>query len=107
MEGTAAPVAGAGEAAPGIPDLPGGRGAAHRVVGYDADGLPCYWAARYRLTELRSDDDDLFYEETVHAETLTAWRLRDERWLIHRTVYGDDGQGTTHRFFAFSDTMSR
>ena len=81
--------------------------AAHRLVGYEPDGLPCYCAARYRLTQLRSDDDDLFYEETVHAETLTAWRLRDDRWLIHRSIYGNDGQGTTHSFFSFSDTMPR
>jgi hypothetical protein len=81
--------------------------AADRTLGYDEDDQPCYCASRYVVSELRSDDDDVFYEEPVHAETLLAWRLRDERWLIFRKIVGNCGLGAAHSFFSFSDSMPR
>jgi hypothetical protein len=81
--------------------------AADRTNGFDENDEPCYCAFRYVLTELRSDDDDVFYEEPVYAESLTAWRLRDGRWLILRKVTGNCSLGTEHRFFSLSDSMPR
>lgn len=81
--------------------------AADRTQGHDEDSEPCYCTFRYALTELRSDEDDVFYEETVYAETLTAWRLRDERWLIYRKVVGNYPLGAAHSFFSLSESMPR
>lgn len=81
--------------------------AADRTIGRDEDDEPCYCAFRYVLTELRSDDDDVFYEEAVYAESLTAWRLRDARWLILRKVTGNYLLGAVHSFFSLSDSMPR
>jgi hypothetical protein len=80
---------------------------ADRTLGYDEDHRACYCAARYVLSELRSDDDDVFYEEPVYVESLLAWRLRDERWLIFRKVIGNYGLGAAHSFFSFSDSLPR
>jgi hypothetical protein len=46
--------------------------AADRTVGRDEDAAPCYCTSRYLMTDLRSDDDDTFYEALSYAETLTA-----------------------------------
>ncbi len=75
--------------------------AAERTLGRDADELPCYHACRYVLHELRSDDDEDFYLQAIHAEALTAWRLRDGRWLTYRVV-GSDGDAA-RGFFSFSE----
>lgn len=81
--------------------------AADRTIGYDEEFEPCYCASRYVLTDLRSDDDDVFYEEPVYAEALAAWRLRDDRWLIFRKVVGNYASGAVQSFFSFSDSMPR
>jgi hypothetical protein len=44
--------------------------------GCDAANQP-YCEFRYVLTQPRSDDDELFYEVPVYAESLTSWRLVD------------------------------
>lgn len=79
---------------------------AERVFGYDPDGKACYYAHRYLLREPRSDDGEEFYAAAAYAESVTAWLLRDERWLIHRCVHVDDdfdGRG----FYSFSEHMPR
>lgn len=81
--------------------------AADRVLGYDEDESPCYCAFRYVLTGLCSDDDEMVYEAPIHAESLNAWRLRDGRWLTFRNVVGNTESGSTHSFFAFSESMPR
>lgn len=81
--------------------------AADRTIGYDDDHQPCYCATRYVLSDLRSDDDDVFYEEPVYAEFRSAWRLRDERWLIFRKLIANHACGAAHSFFSFSDSMPR
>ena len=81
--------------------------AADRAVGYDEDSQPCYCAHRYVMTALRSDDDDAYYEAPVYGEWLSAWLLRDERWLIFRRVIGNYDSGGAHSFFSFSDSMPR
>jgi len=80
---------------------------ADRTLGYDEDNEPCFCAYRYVLTGLCSDDDEILYEAPIHAESLTAWRLRDGRWLTFRNVVGNRESGTTHSFFAISESMPR
>lgn len=70
---------------------------ADRVDGRDPRNQFCYFAYRYVLTQLRDDDDEGLYEAPVYIETLTAWRLKDGRWLhLHQTV-SDCERGTAHR----------
>ena len=81
--------------------------AADKTTGFDESDLPCYCAFRYVLTETRLDDEDRFYEEPVYAEKRTAWRLRDDRWLVFREVVGNYGADRVHSFFSLSETMPR
>lgn len=82
--------------------------AADRTMGYDEDGEPAYCRYRYLLTDLRSDDDEEFYEALAHAETITAWRLRDNSgWLVRRDIDCSFGDSARLGCFALSDTMPR
>ncbi len=81
--------------------------AADRTRGHDAANEPCYCAFRHVLTQWRSDDDEVFYEAPVHAETLTAWRLLDARWLICRSTVDDFDLGAGQTDFSLSDAMPR
>ena len=80
---------------------------AERAQGRDTANTPCFSEFRYVLTELRSDDDELFYEMPVYAETLTSWRLIDERWLVCRTTLDRLGQGGPQTEFSVSERMPR
>ena len=81
--------------------------AASRCLGYDVDGQACYYAHGYALNEPRSDDDEEFYQVVVYSETVHAWRLRDERWLIHRIVH-HCGEGAPGRgFYSFAEQCPR
>jgi hypothetical protein len=75
--------------------------------GRDAANQPCFSEFRFVLTQLRSDDDEVFYEAPVYAESMTSWRLVDERWLVCRTTVGnlDDAEFYTH--FSLRETMPR
>ena len=81
--------------------------AAERVLGSDEDGAYCYTAYSFRLTEARCDDGEEFYLETVYGETLCAWKLRDERWLIRRVIVRGEDFRHARAFYSFSDTMPR
>jgi hypothetical protein len=50
---------------------------ANHTHGRDTANQPCFSEFRFVLTQLRSDDDDVFYEAPVYAESLTSWRLVD------------------------------
>ena len=77
--------------------------AASRCLGYDVDGQTCYYAHGYALNEPRSDDDEEFYQVVVYSESVHAWRLRDDRWLIHRIVH-HCGEGAPGRgFYSFAE----
>lgn len=68
---------------------------ARRVLGYSAAGDICFCAHDFRLTALRSDDDEDFYESLDYSESVSSWRLGDGRWLVRRTVAplgGDEGR---------------
>lgn len=81
--------------------------AASRCLGYDVDGQTCYYAHGYALNEVRSDDDEEFYQVVVYGESVHAWRLRDDRWLIHRIVH-HCGEGAPGRgFYSFSEQCPR
>lgn len=75
--------------------------------GHDVSNEPCYCAFRYVLTQLRSDDDEVFYEAPLYAETLTAWRLLDERWLICRKTVGNFDLDEVQTRLSLSDVMPR
>ncbi|CAM3320453.1 hypothetical protein [Polaromonas hydrogenivorans] len=81
--------------------------AADRTQGYDGRHEPCYCAFRYVLTQLRSDDDEVFYEAPVYAEMLTSWRLLDQRWLVCRTTVHNFDRGECQTSLSLSDTMPR
>ena len=80
---------------------------AERAQGRDAANAPCFSEFRYVLTQLRSDDDEVFYEMPVFAETLTTWRLIDERWLVCRTTLDRLDYSGSNTSFAISNTMPR
>jgi hypothetical protein len=81
--------------------------AADRTCGYDDSHAQCFCAYRYALTQLRSDDDEVFYEAPVYTETVTAWRLMDARWLICRTTSGNLDRGEFQSRLYVSDAMPR
>ena len=79
--------------------------AAERIVGVDEDDRPCYCAARFIVAETRSDDDEEYYQITAYAEALSAWLLRDGRWLVHRLITCDGERGRA--FYTFAERMPR
>lgn len=80
---------------------------ARRSIGYDIDQHPCHYTHHYRLTEIRSDDDESFYPVLTYGETVHAWRLRDERWLIYREVHVDDCSSNSRGFYTFASEMPK
>lgn len=80
--------------------------AAERCFGYDADSQRCYYAHRFCIEEPRSDDGEEFYSGTLYDESVTAWLLRDGRWLIHRIVRTDE-HSEGQAFYSLSETMPR
>ena len=80
---------------------------AARCFGFDEDDAACYYAHAYTLTELRSDDDEEYYEVPSYRETVRAWRLRDERWLIYRHLKSGDDCSPGQEFYSFSATPPR
>ncbi len=80
---------------------------ADRSLGLDAEGRACFCAFRYVQTALRSDDDEIFYEAPVYAETVTAWRLPDDRWLASHKVIDRFGADAVIPRLALSRGMPR
>ncbi|WP_234267303.1 hypothetical protein [Hydrogenophaga sp. NFH-34] len=87
--------------------LPAPDTTADRIQGYDAQHAPCYRAYRYVRTELRSDDDESYYVAPVYAETLEAWRLTDQRWLVLHTRVDDYDAGRAHHHLSVQAGMPR
>ncbi|MDR1936605.1 MAG: hypothetical protein LBS49_13700, partial [Candidatus Accumulibacter sp.] len=81
--------------------------AAERYVGYDKDGNPCFTAYRFGFFEPRSDDDEAFYTVLAYGESLAAWRLRDERWLIWRETRSEENCGEAKSFYRIGKEMPR
>jgi hypothetical protein len=78
-----------------------------RAVGTDEDGLTCFTAHRFVLGEIRCDDDDDFYTVVAYGESLSAWRLRDGRWLIRRVVVREGEIERGRAFYSFGESMPR
>lgn len=78
---------------------------AARAIGRDEDGVPCFTAHHFVFEEARSDDDDDFYHVVAYAESLSAWRLRDGRWLIYRVIVYEGEVERGRSFYSFSDAM--
>ena len=77
--------------------------AAERILGVDEDGVRCFYAHSYMLAGYRSDDDEEFYSVIVYGESVRAWRLRDDRWLIYRIVHTDEDCTASRGFYSFSE----
>ena len=80
---------------------------AQSTRGRDATNEPCFCEFRHMVTQLRSDDDEAFYEVPVYAEALTSWRLRDARWLVCRTTVDRNAFAIEQTCLSLSDTMPR
>ena len=80
---------------------------AERVQGLDRANAPCFYEHRYVLTQLRTDDDEMFYEVPVYVEAVTSWRLLDERWLVCRTTIDRQGGAGAQTQFTLSTCMPR
>jgi hypothetical protein len=78
---------------------------ADHTQGCDDTNRPCYCEFRFVLTQLRSDDDEVFYESPVYAESLTSWRLVDDRWLVCKTTVGSFEHVGSQPRFSISDAM--
>jgi hypothetical protein len=80
---------------------------AEHTHGRDVANQPCFSEFRFVLTQLCSDDDEVFYEVPVYAESLTSWRLHDQRWLVCRTQVSGVDQARGQTSLSLSDTMPR
>ena len=80
---------------------------AERTCGCDAANQPCYCAFQMVQTQLCSDDDEVFFTEPVYAESITSWRLLDERWLVCKTTVCGLEQTEFQSGFYLSNTMPR
>ena len=80
---------------------------ATRCFGYDADDTTCYYAYHFVLNRCCSDDDEDFYETVSYGETLHAWRLRDDRWLIHRIIHTGGDEAPARGFYSFAEQYPR
>lgn len=73
--------------------------AAERVFGLDEDGLACFYFHRYLVPPPKSRRGG-----QALGETLSAWRLADQRWLIHRVLIQGEQSGG-RGFYTLSETM--
>lgn len=64
---------------------------AEKVLGYDNRGEVCYYRHAYSLRSDFLDDDDLYGENEVFFEIVTAWRQPDGRWLTCLRQGGEQG----------------
>lgn len=77
-----------------------------RWVGYDEDDQACYCQCRFQRVE-RCLDQGRWVERIDYSEDLLSWRMRDGRWLIHRTILSQADTPSSVSFFAFSEDRPR
>jgi hypothetical protein len=77
---------------------------AERAVGYDADDKPCFTCHRFLLTQTGTGEST--QPIVTFSERMSAWRLRDDRWLVFRRNSANHGSEPAS-FYAFSSTMPR
>lgn len=80
---------------------------ASRCLGRDVDGVLCYYMHHYLVDTSCSDDDEDFYQVVAYGETVHAWLLRDERWLIYRLVQTHEDGRPGRGFYSFADKPPR
>ncbi|MDR3369524.1 hypothetical protein [Rhodoferax sp.] len=80
---------------------------AKHIDGCDAANRPCFCEFHFVMTQLRSDDDEVFFETPIYSETLTSWRLIDERWLVCRTTVDRLAADGSHTQLSISNAMPR
>ncbi|MEY4593071.1 MAG: hypothetical protein RIR18_1966 [Pseudomonadota bacterium] len=80
---------------------------ASRCFGYDEDDSLCYYAHRFLLDALGSDDDEEFYSVVTYGEMVIGWRMRDDRWLIYRVVHSSEEGGSGRGFYSFAEQAPR
>jgi hypothetical protein len=77
---------------------------AERAVGYDADDKPCFTCHRFLITQTSASNTA--QPVVTFSERMSAWRLRDDRWLVFRRNSANHGSEPAS-FYAFSSTMPR
>lgn len=80
---------------------------ADRTCGLDSARTICFYAFRHVWTALRSDDDEVFYEMPVFAQTLTSWRLLDESWLVCQATHDLQDHSVAQNRLYVSKAMPR
>lgn len=80
---------------------------AESTCGTDFADDPCFVEFQYVLTQLRSDDDEVFYEAPVYTEKLTSWRLADGRWFVWHTKIDQQRRDGAQTSVSFSDRSPR
>lgn len=76
--------------------------AAERLRGEDEAGKCCFRSYRYLAHDMRSDDDEDYYMAVTYGISLTAWLLRDGRWLSRRL--SSDGSESGRVFFVLGES---
>jgi hypothetical protein len=79
---------------------------AERWLGFNEDEQPCY--CRYRFVIAQRDQTPGEAERRLsYCEDLTAWLMRDGRWLIHRKILSQAARPTSYSFYSLSERMPR
>ncbi|WP_290868452.1 hypothetical protein [Aquabacterium sp.] len=79
---------------------------AERWMGYNEDDQPCYCRYRFVISrqEVQPGEPD---RRLSYCEDLTAWLLRDGRWVIHREILSQAERPTSYSFYSLSERMPR
>lgn len=77
--------------------------AAERWVGYDEDERPCYCRYLFEIGIGALNN----VAQGLYREDLSAWRMRDGRWLIHRIIHCQADTSKAYAFYVFSENMPR
>jgi hypothetical protein len=54
---------------------------ADKIIGFDAQGKPCFYYHTYTLTEEGFDIDEFPILINVYFEQVAAWRILDGQWV--------------------------
>lgn len=74
---------------------------AERWIGYDEEEQPCFCRHAFQL------DIGALAGKAGYMEDLMAWRMRDDRWLIHRIIKCHADGRRSYAFYSFAETMPR
>jgi hypothetical protein len=82
---------------------------AERWIGYDEEEQPCYCRYQFQVPigAMGGGMSGTPEAEQVYKEDLAGWRMRDDRWLIHRIITCQTDGVTSYSFYAFSESMPR